>query len=621
MTKSLLNLEAAVSALTAAESTAALTPLGLLPAALRKLGRYRVSLDTTARDGRVSDATAALDKDISCFFAAHDVAAAVLPFLESDDDLTRVAAAEALFQLARFRLVLTVHCQLMRVVKPLAAHLSRFFSPTQVAETDTYTDTAPTRPTPTRPTPSRLDLTRPAAGFVFARLAQLADALMTGDDARYLITPAAAAAVAVTPDAAAAVAAADGAALTAAADTETEADDNDDTATAVPVDAAPVRLKQSCAVPVPQMLSNVGPLVPVNRGAFPGLGRFQDVTVPNRFNRAIGSGLINIQETQRIIAGPGARPVVPIRGSALPADTRNGTPRPAAMAALVRFAPLPHRPLTAAAAVAAKSGSAAATAPAAAPLFPHPDDALLWCSCDAFCAAFLAHSGAALGHAGGDGEVLASAWLERALGGSDAEPRAWPHAVAAAVLLRFNALRVAGRRAAMRSNACSGVVSMSTERAPDRPLGCFASKPLVAVLPALLALAHKPPAPAADGAVNAAAARAHRVFVYVLLQTLGQLDPGAAGMPWAAAEAARDDLASAPGAAEAAALALRVVATAADGGALLHALSFLGLLLPRQRGALKEADVAAVVALLQKLLPRSEADVAAAVDEIGRAHV
>lgn len=131
MTKCLLDLEAAVSALAATSGdggTTAFAKINLLPAALRKLGRHRASLDTTARDGRPvsSAAAAALDEAISGFFAAHDVAATVLPLLESADDLTRVAAAEALFQLSRFRLVLTVHRQLFRAVKPLSAYLARF---------------------------------------------------------------------------------------------------------------------------------------------------------------------------------------------------------------------------------------------------------------------------------------------------------------------------------------------------------------------------------------------------------------------------------------------------------------------------------------------------------------
>ena len=524
----------------------------------------------------------------------------------------------------------------------------------------------------------RFALSRPAAGFVFTRLSQLADALMTGDDARYLLTPAAAAAVAVTPDAAAAVGAdesagADGAAPDDSADvvqqrvlSDDEFDDDGNgggcrgwgAARAAVRLASHAKFRSAGQAVTPAMALNSPPprwggfgspppppLPPQQQqqgglGLGTGLGLGLGVTsgpVIPRTPRPRASRL-----ERAVPAGASAQPFDPFGGPPSErADVRVGVPRPAAMAGLARLAPLPHRPLTvpvaatAAAAAGAADGRKSKGAPvaAAAPLFPHPDDALLWCSCDAFCAAFLAHSGrgfasgafAGGGFAGGAlGCVSGSceAWLGAALGPDGAAPRAWPHAVAAAVLLRFNALRVAERRAALRGQSASGRsagAAMSTHRTAargdhTRPTGCFASKPLVAALPALLALAHKPPAPAADGAVNAAAARAHRVFVYLLLQTLGQLDPGAAGMPWAAAEAARDDLASAPGAAGAAALALRVVATAADGGALLHALSFLGLLLPRQRGALKEADVAVVVALLQKLLPRSEADVAAAVD-------
>ena len=234
------------------------TKLGLLSKALRTLGRHRANVGTN-RDGTVSAVAASLDESISNLFGKHDVASFVFPLLHSRDDLTRVTAAEALFQLARFRLVLTAHRQLMRCVPQIDEYLKAFFEPAAAiaavsptrsisaeaapaAGWDAQSGTgfffgtaspnatnntgegasslfgsvfgggngaplaasslarAATSPPRAAPSDPRFTLSRPAAGFVFARLAQLADALMTGDDARYVLTPAAA--VAVTPAAA-----------------------------------------------------------------------------------------------------------------------------------------------------------------------------------------------------------------------------------------------------------------------------------------------------------------------------------------------------------------------------------------------------------------------------------
>ena len=270
------------------------------------------------------------------------------------------------------------------------------------------------------------------------------------------------------------------------------------------------------------------------------------------------------------------------------------------MIALTRYALKPHRPLVTSTtddvACKTKSKGKGKGFVAAAPQYPHFDNNLLWRSCDAFAAAFMDAQKNVFGRPVVSDD-LAPRWLELTLGLSGAALRSWPHRVATAVLMHYNALRVSVHRDALRSKT---------------PVSCcFFSDGVKTALPALVALAARVPT-AAKGTLSATLAlRYHKEYVFVLLQLLGQLNFEVFDCKCNPYMQLREEMGAWPGMSDAVALSLQVVSGAADGGALLSALSFLGTLLPLQPCPLKPADTAKVVALLQKLLPRTVEDIMA----------
>ena len=121
---------------------------------------------------------------------AHDVVGLILPSLLSFEDIERATAAEALFQLARFRLFAAVHVQLLSGLPKLSAYLASFLHPlsnrsrsrdqNSGSDSDSGSDSIPD------PRYCQSDC---ASEFVFRRLSQLTDTMTTGCDERYLITP------------------------------------------------------------------------------------------------------------------------------------------------------------------------------------------------------------------------------------------------------------------------------------------------------------------------------------------------------------------------------------------------------------------------------------------------